>query len=162
MECPKDREKKTQRSLSEQMWNNKDPSLLKALSADWLTDLGFCGVLAIFQPYYDDREKYSVWFWKIAFPWEPPIRLLRAENRPKICCPSLAVVTFPYLWKTLQWDRRKGIYNRRAGIDNWSLQKLVIINCLISNTKIHCDFPASKTFFLINDIFRYTIVYSWI
>ena len=39
--------------------------------AGWLTDLGFYAVLAIFQPYYGDKEIYSVWFWKFGIPWRP-------------------------------------------------------------------------------------------
>jgi hypothetical protein len=43
---------------------------------DWLIDLGFYAVLAIFEPYYGDKLRYSVWFWKFGFPWRPPMSLL--------------------------------------------------------------------------------------
>jgi hypothetical protein len=43
--------------------------------------LGFYAFLAIFQLYYGDWIKCSVWFWKVGFPWRPQVSLLFFDNK---------------------------------------------------------------------------------
>jgi hypothetical protein len=52
----------------------------------WLIDFWLYAVLAIFQSYYDDWVKCSVWFWKSGFPWQPQWAYSFLNIRETIFC----------------------------------------------------------------------------